>query len=173
MKSLRDHTHKDVERCWSNVQEKTLNEVKSLITSTPMLSYYKPDELLEVQCDSSQAGLGAAFMQGGHPLAYASRALTETDTRYAQIENEALAIVFAMEKFNDYTFGRKTVVLSEHKPLESILKNPLHRAPQAFARHDNLPAEILAGGEISKGRHDVLGRHPLKSVSPSRSARRL
>ena len=98
--------------------------------SAPVLSYYKPNEPLEVQCDSSQAGLGAALMQGGHPIAYASRALTETESRLAQIEKEMLAIVFAMEKFNDYTFGRNTVVFSDHKPLESILKKPLHRAPK-------------------------------------------
>ena len=43
-----------------------------------MLSYYKLYEALEAQCGSSQAGIGAALMQGGHPKAYASRALTET-----------------------------------------------------------------------------------------------
>ena len=94
-----------------------------------LLSYYKPGEPLEVQCDSSQAGLGAALMQGGHPIAYASRALTETESRYVQMEKEMLAIVFAVEKSNDYTFGNKTIVFSDHKPLESILKKPLHRAP--------------------------------------------
>ena len=43
--------------------------------------------------DSSQSGLGAALMQNGHPITYASRALIETKTRYAQIEKEMLAIV--------------------------------------------------------------------------------
>ena len=62
-----------------------------------------------------------------YPIAYASRALTETEAHYAQMEKEMLAIVFAVEKFNDYTFGNKTIVFSDHKPLESILK-PLHRA---------------------------------------------
>ncbi|KAL9968060.1 hypothetical protein ACROYT_G026386 [Oculina patagonica] len=114
MKPLRDLTHKDVEWCWSDTQERAWCEVKKLIASAPVLSYYKPDEPLEVQCDSSLAGLGAALMQGGHPIAYASRALTETESRYAQIEKEMLAIVYAVEKFNDYTFGRKTVVFSDH-----------------------------------------------------------
>jgi len=41
-----------------------------------------------------------------------------------------LAIVFSVEKFNDYTFGRKTIVHTDHKPLESIVKKPLHRAPR-------------------------------------------
>ena len=128
MKPLRGLNHKDVEWCWSDAQERAWDEVKGLIASAPVLAYYKPGEPLEVQCDSSQAGLGAALMQSGHPIAYASRALTETETRYAQMEKEILAIVFAVEKFNDYTFGNKTIVFSDHKPLEQILKKPLHRA---------------------------------------------
>lgn len=69
-------------------------------------------------------------MQGGHSIVYASRALTETDTRYAQMKKEMLAIVFAVEKFNDYTFGNKTIVFSDHKKIKSILKKPLHLAPK-------------------------------------------
>ncbi|CAB4011862.1 Retrovirus-related Pol poly from transposon [Paramuricea clavata] len=69
-------------------------------------------------------------MQNGHPIAYASRTLSETETKYAQIEKEMLAIVYAVEKLNDYTFGRKVTVYSDHKPLESILKKTLHRAPK-------------------------------------------
>ena len=61
-----------------------------------------------------------------HPIAYASRALTET----AQIEKEMLAIVFSVEKFNEFTFGRRTVVHTNHKPLESIFTKPLHRTPK-------------------------------------------
>ena len=125
MKPLRDLTHKDVEWCWSDAEERDWSEVKSLIASAPVLSYFKANESLEVQCDTSQAGLGAALMQGGHPIAYPSRALTETESRYAQIEKEMLAIISGTEKFKDYTFGRKTVVFSDHKPLKSILKKPL------------------------------------------------
>ena len=125
MKPLRDLTHQDVEWCWSDAQEQSWNEVKSVIASALALAYYKPGELLEAQCDGSQAGLGSALMQGGHPIAYACRALTETESRYTQM----LAIIFAVEKFNDYTFGNKTIVFSDQKPLEAILKKPLHRAP--------------------------------------------
>ena len=46
--------------------------------------------------------------------------IPETESRYAQIEKEMLAIVFSEEKFNDFTFGRRTVVHTDHKPLESI-----------------------------------------------------
>ena len=69
-------------------------------------------------------------MQEGHPIAYASRALTDTECRYAQIEKEMLAIVWSVEKFNQYTYGRHTEILSDHKPLESIMKKELAKAPR-------------------------------------------
>ena len=47
-------------------------------------------------------GLGAVLGQDGHPVAYASRALTHTERNYAQIEKECLAIVFATEQFEHY-----------------------------------------------------------------------
>ena len=47
-----------------------------LVASAPVLSYYEPGKPLELQCDSSHSGLGVALMQGGHPIAYASMALT-------------------------------------------------------------------------------------------------
>ena len=129
MKPLRDLTHKDVMWSWSDAHEKAWENVKKLISAAPVLAYYQPAEQLEIQCDSSQSGFGAALIQNGQPIAYASRALTETESRYAQIE-EMLAVIVAVEKFNNYTFGRKTIVHSDHKPLESILKKPLHRAPK-------------------------------------------
>ena len=69
-------------------------------------------------------------MQEGKPIAYASRALTTTETNYAQIEKELLAIVFGVERFHQYTYGRKVVVDSDHKPLETIFGKPLVSAPR-------------------------------------------
>ena len=77
-----------------------------------------------MQCDASEKGLGASLLQDGKPLAYASRALTNTETNYAQIEKELLAIVF-----HQYTYGRKVGVDSDHKPLERIFGKPLASAP--------------------------------------------
>ena len=73
-----------------------LEEYQTFIAFVSVLSYYKPGERLEVQCDSSQTGLGAALMKNRHPIAYTSRALTETECRYAQIEKKMLLIGFAM-----------------------------------------------------------------------------
>ena len=69
-------------------------------------------------------------MQEGKPLAYASRTLSTTEVGYAQIEKECLAIVFSLERFHQYTFGRKSIVNTDHKPLETIVKKPLCKAPK-------------------------------------------
>ena len=99
-----------------------------------MLKYYNPQEVLTLQSDASETGLGAALMQNGPPVAYSSRALTETETQYAQIEKELLSVVFGMEKFHQYTYGRVVTVQSDQKPLETIFRKPLHRAPKCLQR---------------------------------------
>ena len=69
-------------------------------------------------------------MQDGRPVTYASRSLTPTEVQYAQIKKELLAIVFGMEKFETYLYGRKVLVESDHKPLEAIFKKNLLNAPK-------------------------------------------
>lgn len=113
---------------WGEEQDAAFNKIKLMVTTAPLLKYYEPNKKLTIQCDASSTGLGATLLQDDQPLAYASRALTEQ--RYAQIEKECLAIVFATERFHQYTFGRKTIVTSDHKPLESIFVKPLCKAPK-------------------------------------------
>jgi hypothetical protein len=54
------------------------------------------------------------LLQEDQPIAYASRALTETETRYAQIEKELLAIVWAPNKFDQYILGREMPIIHIH-----------------------------------------------------------
>ena len=123
-------TRQDTEFTWTEEQDNALREIKRLVSTAPVLSYYDPKIELEIQCHASKKGLGAALLQNGKPIAYASRTLTDTEQRYAQIEKEMLAIVFSLEKFNQYTYGRHVKIQSDHKPLESILKKSLACAPR-------------------------------------------
>lgn len=84
--------------------------------------------------DASKFSLGAVILQENKPIAYASRAITDAETRYAQIEKELLAVTFGLERFNQYTYGVDIVVENDHKPLESILKKPLSQAPPRLQR---------------------------------------
>ena len=129
-KPLRELTKKEVAWTWGPAQQQAFTNLKKAVSSTPVLRYYNLDEAVTLQCDASQSGLGAALLQNGQPIAYASRALTPIETRYAQIEKELLAIVFGCEHFKAYTYGRDVVqVETDHQPLESIVKKPLHCAP--------------------------------------------
>ena len=68
-------------------------------------------------------------------MAYASGALTSAETRYAQIEKELLAIVFACERFDTYIYGTDAVIVwTDHKPLEAIVRKALNAAPQRLQR---------------------------------------
>ena len=131
---LRQLTHKDCKWDWTAQHEESFLRLKETITDAPVLKYYNPEEELTVQCDASDTGLGAALMQNGKPVAFASRALTKTERGYAQIEKEFLAMVFSMEKFHQYTYGRKVTVQSDHKPLETIVRKPLLSAPKRLQR---------------------------------------
>jgi len=83
-----------------------------MVTTSRLLKYYNPGDELTVQCDASEKGLGAAVLQKGQPVAFASCALTDTKYRYAQIENELLAVVFALDKFEQYAYGRPVTIES-------------------------------------------------------------
>ena len=83
-----------------------------------------------VSADASKDGVGAVLLQEDMPVAYASRALTQTQCRYAQIEKELYAVTFACDKFHQYLFGREFQVETDHKPLESIVTKPLAETRQ-------------------------------------------
>ena len=57
---------------------------------------------------------------GQRVIGYASRSLSETDRRYSQTEKEALALVWACEKFHTYVYGISFALITDHKPLEVI-----------------------------------------------------
>ena len=132
---LRELTKNDNEFQWDEqVHGAALEETKKILSTTPVLKYFDPSATPTLQCDASMHGLGACLMQDGHPVAYASRSLTPTEVQYAQIEKELLAIVFGMEKFETYLYGRKVLVESDHKPLEAIFKKSLLNAPKRLQR---------------------------------------
>ena len=108
--------------------------MKQIISEAPILKYFDPKADTELQCDASDKGLGACLMQEGQPVAYASRAMTDAEVNYAQIEKELLAIVFGVEQFEQYVHGRPVKIETDHKPLESIFKKSLISAPKRLQR---------------------------------------
>ncbi|UYV70501.1 K02A2.6-like [Cordylochernes scorpioides] len=115
---------KKEEWIWGDDQDRAFDQIKKNLTSAPGLALYDPSLPITVSADASSFGLGAVIWQTKDGLrqviAYASRRLSETEKRYAQIEKEALAITWACEKFKQYIQGLVITLETDHKPLVPI-----------------------------------------------------
>ncbi|CAJ1049307.1 uncharacterized protein K02A2.6-like [Xyrichtys novacula] len=131
---LRKLLEDDTEWHWEEPQKRSFETLKKLVTSAPTLKFYDVNKPVTLSVDASSEGIGAVLLQEGQPVAYGSRALSDCQRRYAQIEKELFAIVYGCEKFHQYVYGKEIQVESDHKPLESIFKKPLHQAPMRLQR---------------------------------------
>ncbi len=131
---LRQLTHKDTMWSWFPQHQQAFDHLKSCLSSSPVLSYYDMRKPVTLICNTSRYGLGAACLQDERPVAYVSRMLTDTEIQYAQIEKELFAVVFACTKFRDYIYGKPTVVETDHQPLITVLKKPIHIAHARLQR---------------------------------------
>ena len=125
-KPLRDLLSNKNQWCWEEPQQRAFEEVKKQISSSPTLALYDPRRETVVSADASSYGLGAVLLQTQEdgerrPVAYVSRAMTQTEGRYAQIEKEALAITWACDRFSDFLMGLKFHIQTDHKPLVPLL----------------------------------------------------
>jgi len=139
-KPLRDLLVRENSWTWGPVQEKSFAEIKEIITTGRVLQLYDPNRETLVSADASSFGLGAVLMQRQddnemRPITFASRSLTSAETKYAQIEKEALASTWACERFHLYIFGRKFMLETDHKPLVPLLSTkPLDKIPLRVQR---------------------------------------
>jgi hypothetical protein len=124
----------DVEWAWSTQQDNAVRDIKAALVSAPVLRFFDPSKPAVIQCDASSTGIGAVLNQEDQPCAFASRALTEAETRYAQIEKELLAIVFSAEKFEHFIYGKRTVIQSDHRPLQTIFQKPISKTTPRLQR---------------------------------------
>jgi len=79
-------------------------------------------------------GLGAALTQDYKPVVFTSKAQTDVEARYTNIERELLAVVYGCEKFHTYLYGRSFTVYTDHEPFESIHLKQLTAAPPPLQR---------------------------------------
>lgn len=124
-----------VDKFWTSKQNSAFEALKLSLTNIKCLGYYNPSDQTQVIADASPVGLGAVLVQidteGPRVIAYGHKALTDCEKRYCQTEKEALALVWAVEHFKIYLFGKDFELISDHKPLETI-----------FGRHSKPCARI-------------------------------
>jgi len=117
---------------WGMEQERAFKEVKKILSSEPILKLPDLNREIILSTDPSNQSLGACMMQEyegmKHPVMYASKKMLPREQNYSVGEREALAIVWAVNKFHRYLYGQHFIVESDHRPLEylqtSHSKNP-------------------------------------------------
>ena len=118
---LRELISKTNEWMWGEAQDEAFAIVKLELTKPTVLALYDVSADLKVSADASLYGLGAVLLQQNNsswqPVAFVSRVMSDTESRYAQVEKEALAITWACEKFSSYILGKMFTIETDHKPL--------------------------------------------------------
>ena len=97
---------------------KTKEEISKNVT----LPYFNPRSDTTLQTDASKKGLGAVILQDSKPVMFASRALTGAEKNYQNLERECLAMIWGMEKFHYFLYGKHFTLETNQKPLVSIYR---------------------------------------------------
>jgi hypothetical protein len=114
---------------WSDNCEKAFQTLKQLLTSEPILQLPDFDKLFVIQVDASDIAVGAALLQEYGtkllPVAYASKKLLPRERLYPIVEKECLAVVFAVQKFHCYIYGKRFTLQTDHLPLLSMRQSKI------------------------------------------------
>eukprot|EP00731_Ephydatia_muelleri_P020855 Em0013g582a len=166
---------------WAKDQEAAFRRIKEMMASETVLTHFNPELPLMVACDASAYGLGAVLshrMQDGteRPVAFASRTLTAAEKNYAQIDKEALALIWGIKKFHHYLYGHHFTLITDHQPLTSIL-NPKKGLPATTTARLQRYALFLAGYEFEicyrntrqHANADALSRLPWETGNEARN----
>ncbi|UYV72010.1 K02A2.6-like [Cordylochernes scorpioides] len=159
--------------------EEAIEKCKSSITSERILVLYDTTLPLFLATDASQIGIGAVLSHviGGQvrPIMFASRTLSGAERNYSQIEREALAIIYGVTKFHQFIYGRRFTLITDQKPLVSIL-GPKSGIPTLSTSRLQRWAIILSAYTYDikfkktqdHGNADLLSRLPVESGETSR-----
>lgn len=161
---------------WTKDCDHSFSIVKEYVASENTLVHYNPNLTLVISTDASPFGLGAVIshrLNDGteKPIAFASRSLSKSEKNYSQIDKEATSIYWGVRKFFPYLYGRKFILITDHKPLVSIF-NPSKSLPNISATRLLNYALFLSGFDYKieyrrTSEHcnaDFLSRFPLDNT---------
>ena len=152
---------------WSKECAQAFQRAKDALTSSHVLVHYNPELPIKLAADASAYGVGAVIshtLPDGteRPIAFASRTLAPAEWNYAQLEKEALALVYGVRKFHSYLFGREFTLYTDHKPLLSILGSKKGIPSLAAARLQRWSVTLnLDRPQIGSGWNEYLNFWPV------------
>ncbi|XP_062541036.1 uncharacterized protein K02A2.6-like [Armigeres subalbatus] len=135
---------------WGSEEQVAFEKLKAHMVRPTTLGHFDASDRTQLVADASPVGLGAVLMQineeGPRIIAYACKSLSDTEKHYAQIEKEALALVWAVERFHFYLYGRSFELITDHKPLEAIFgsrSKPCARIERWVVRLQSYKARVI------------------------------
>ena len=104
--------------------EASFNELKTRLTTAPVLVLPDPAKSYDVYCDASRRGLGAVLMQEGKVISYGSRQLKPNELNYPTHDLELAAVVHALKTWRHHLIGQWCEIYTDHKSLVYIFTQP-------------------------------------------------
>ena len=117
---------------WTETAQDAFNKLKVALTTAPVLAIPDFNKQFIVETDASKTGIGAVLMQESHPLAFISRALGPKWQKLSVYEKELLAIVFAVQKWEQYLTGNHFIIKTDQKSLKWLLQQKISTPFQQF-----------------------------------------
>jgi hypothetical protein len=105
---------------WSFECNKPFEELKKLLTTTPVLAQPDIEKSFDVYCDASDIGIGCVLMQEGCVIAYATRQLKRHEEHYPTHDLELAVVVHALKIWRHYLLGNTCHIYTDHKRLKYI-----------------------------------------------------
>ena len=107
---------------WDGICEDSFQKLKEKMASSPVVGMMDYNKKIIVKTDASNFGVGALLLNEDHlgvrnVIEYAGFSFNETQMRYPVIEKEATAIMYALERWQNYLLGREFVLETDHRPL--------------------------------------------------------
>ena len=111
----------DVRWEWTKECAKAFQQAKQSLVSSKVLAHYDAKLPIKLAADASAYGIGAVISHvypdgSERPVAFASRTLTYAERNYAQLEKEALALIYGVKHFHQYLYGRMFTLVTDHNP---------------------------------------------------------
>ena len=174
--NIRNLLKKETDFSWNKKCQQEFEQIKSEFTEDILLRHFDPKLKTEIHVDAHQSGLSAILVQVDkkgekHMVGVASRATTQVEARYPQIDLESLAVDFGLRRYRFYIAGGPQVsVVTDHKPLPSIFKNLRKgsiRSERIKLRHQDIDYNVVWERGMTNAA-DYLSRHamPLKHHLP-------
>ncbi len=114
-------TSKTVPWQWTTQHEQSFQLIKKIMSRETLLAYPQFDQPFIIHTDASHTQLGSVISQNDKPIAFCSRKMSPTQTRYTTTERELLAILETLKEFKNILLGQKIIIFTDHQNL--IAKN--------------------------------------------------